>query len=97
MDSVTINGRTFQFESFTHEGELGDSSWTDFYEGIEKVNRKKYWLFGKSYVKEVPIYAFTIQEHSKDRSLTKKWWKEVIEKEIVMLDRAVELKQGRLI
>ena len=96
MREIEINGRTFQYETFSSESEWGSSEWTEFYEGTEIVKRKKWGLFGPTIIKTVPKHVFTIYEDANNPKLTKKWWWKRITKEIELLDRAKEVEDGHL-
>jgi hypothetical protein len=100
MKEITVNGRVFQYETFSKavSGEFGETYyWTEFYQGIEEKWVKKYWLFGEKILKRIPILRFKIHQDSNNERLPKSWWRETIEKEVELLDRREQLEKGELI
>ncbi len=99
MKSVTIEGRTLQYETKWYSmGEYGEYPVTIFYEGTETVTKRTGFLgLGPKVTKEVPKQIFKIHEDSKNTELTKDWWKKAIEHELELLDRKAQIERGELI
>jgi hypothetical protein len=105
MRSVTIDGRTFHYETYeSNDSEWGSSYWTDFYEGYEEVEKTVWcghlfaWFKFKKVKVMVPKFAFVL--HGMDANnpnITKEEWKKKISREIELLNRSEELRRGELI
>lgn len=96
MKSITINGRSFQYEVFQSTSEWGESTWTEFYEGVKTVKYRKWGLFGTQLEKTVPVHVFTIHEDANNPRKSKKWWWKRINEEIELLNRKEEIEKGEL-
>ena len=100
MKEITVNGRVFQYETFSKDfsGEFGETYyWTEFYEGVTEKWVRKYIFWGEKVLKIVPTLRFTIPADSDNEFLPKSWWREKIEKELELLDRREQLEKGELI
>ena len=42
MKKITIKGREFEYKTFYDCSEHGDYEWTEFYDGLEEIVKKKY-------------------------------------------------------
>lgn len=95
MQTITIDGQTFDYETVWNHGQ--DFPSTHFYQDIETYSYRKYLFFGKVITKTRPKLVFTIYADSKNINLTKGWWLEKIRHEIELLGRAQEIEKGELI
>ena len=92
--TITIAGRTLSFQVI-----LSDESYdrTEFFEGTETYNYKKWILFGKTITKEIPKHVFTISEVITNPNISKKWWEKKILEEIKILERKEQIERGEFI
>lgn len=99
MKSITIAGRTFQYETLwvTYGEDIGSDPVTIFYEGTKIVTYRKWWIFGPKLEKEVPREVFRIYADSNDIDLSKSWWFSRISNKVELLNRREEIEKGELI
>lgn len=96
MKDITIDNRIFQYEITTYEcGSIGYE--TKFYQGTTSLIKKKYILFGKEYVVEEPKYAFSINCNIETLYLSKEKVKELINEQLIIFDRKLEIEKGDVI
>lgn len=97
MKEITINGKTLQYQTFWDGNEAGEWCWTEFYDGFKTVEKRKRWWSKEKVTLEILNEVFTINEDSQNPRITKDWWKKQIEKELELLNRSEQLKNGELI
>jgi hypothetical protein len=99
MKEITIQGRTFQYETWWEpygEG-IFDDPVTIFYDGKQTVNYRKWRIFGPVLQREEPKEVFRIYADSEDEKLSKTWWTNKISDRIELLNRKEEIEKGELI
>ena len=79
MKSLIINNRILKYEVLTYIHEYGQYKYTNFYEGENKIEYKKYWLFGPICFKYKPKLIFTLPMNIEDINILRC----VIRKEIL--------------
>jgi hypothetical protein len=94
MKSLTINNRTFYYDNYV---DRYMNPTTDFYEGIEKGVRKKYFLFGEKITITKQKYVFSLGIDIESPYLSKEDVRKYILKEIKILDRTKEIENGEII
>ncbi len=80
--------------------ELKHDEWgteTCFYEGLEEVTTKKYWLWGEKTTKLYPKHIFTLFIDVEDNSFTKNEIRSRIERHLELLNRTQEIEHGIII
>lgn len=97
MRSVTIKGKTFHYIIQYDCSEYNDYYWTEFYQETYTETYKKYWLFGPTLTREVPIILFKLGFNIEDKYFTKKYVRERIEIQVELLEREEEIKRGEII
>jgi hypothetical protein len=101
LKTITIDGRELQYERCFNSSEWGDSTWYNFYEGttIRTTAYKRFIFFGETITvtESKPKHIFTIHRDIESKHLTKKEVRNMIEKELELLDREEEIKKGNLI
>jgi hypothetical protein len=99
MKSIEINGRNLQYDSGYGSDIAGDWEATHFYEGTEKVKRRRWVGFFKweTYEVEEPKLLFTIDANINSTRLSKSWWRKMIKHELSLVDRKGEIERGELI
>jgi hypothetical protein len=99
MKEITIQGRTFQYETWweSYGEDVGADPVTIFYDGKQTVNYRKWWIFGPVLQREEPKEVFRIYADSEDAKLSKTWWSDKIRDKIELLNRKEEIEKGELI
>lgn len=97
MKSITINNKTFYYVVQLNCTEYGNYYWTEFYQETYTETYKKYWLFGPTLTREIPIILFQLYCDIEDKYLTKSDVKERIQRQVELLDREEEIKRGEII
>ena len=97
MGSVTIKDKTFHYTVQYDCSEYGDYYWTEFYQETYTKTYKKYWLFGPTLTREIPIILFKLGLNIEDKCFTKKDIKERLDRQIELLEREEEIKRGEII
>lgn len=97
MKTITIQGKTFEYEIFCDVDQWGESFYTEFYSGTETFTRRKYFIFGKKETLTRPKLVFTIYDNIEDHRRTKEDTRNKIEREVELLNRKEEIKRGELI
>lgn len=97
MKKITIKGREFEYETFFDCSEYGDYEWTEFYDGLEEITKKKYIFFGEKKTFFIPKFIFKVYMNIEDPSYTKTDIRKVLEKRVELLERSEEIKRGEII
>ena len=97
MKSITINGRTFQYQIYADYDQFGDNVSTCFYDGTEIIKHKKYWFFGEVISKEEPKIVFELPFSIEDHSMTKEQVRSHIERAVTLLNRREQIQRGEII
>lgn len=97
MGKVNIKGRELKYIVQYDCSEYGDYYWTQFYEETYTKTYKKFWLFGPTLTKEVPIVLFTLHLNVEDEYYTKSDIRTKISRKLELLDRKEQIKRGELI
>ncbi len=97
MKTLTINNRTFEYETFYDVSEYGTHEYTEFYQGTITKTRKMFWFFGPEIIEVKPRLVFTIYSDIENKSYTKKQVRSWIEYQVELLDREEEIKRGEII
>lgn len=97
MGKVNIKGRDLKYIIQNHCSEYGENYWTEFYEETYTKTYKKFWLFGPTLTKEVPIVLFTLHLNVEDEYYTKSDIRTKISRKLELLDRKEQIKRGELI
>jgi hypothetical protein len=94
---VTLMGHTFKYFVEFDCSEHTETYRTSFYKETTKHRRKKWFLFGPIIEIEEPVVLFKIYDNAHSRFIPKSWWRKEIEKQIEILYREEEIKNGELI
>ncbi len=97
MKSITVNGRTFQYQIYADPDQWGDNISTCFYDGTETIKHKKYWLWGEIISKEEPKIVFELPFNIEDDHLTKGQVRERLERAVELLTRREQIQRGEII
>lgn len=97
MKSITINNKTFYYVVQYVCSEYDNYYLTEFYQETYTETYKKYWLFGPTLTREVPIILFELAINIEDKYFTKKDIRERIERQVELLEREEEIKRGEII
>jgi hypothetical protein len=98
MKELEIRGRKYQYEIFSDCNEYDGLTYeTEFYQGTKIVSKRKYLLFGKRIVKEIPKFAFKVFFNIEDPSFTKSFVRAAVEKQAELLYRQEEIDRGEII
>lgn len=97
MKKITIKGREFEYKTFYDCSEHGDYEWTEFYDGLEEIVKKKYIFFGEKKTYFIPKLMFKVYKNIEDPSYTKSDIKKIIEKQVELLERSKEIERGEII
>lgn len=97
MGKVNIKGRELKYIVQYDCSEYGDYYWTQFYVETYSKTYKKFWLFGPTLTKEVPIVLFTLHLNVEDEYYTKSDIRTKILRQLELLDRKEQIKRGELI
>lgn len=95
--SIIIHDRILYYQSFHDSSEVGSLEWTEFYEEIETITRKKWFFFGPIVTFTRPKVLFKIYANADNERLTKDWWREKIAHQLELLERKEQIKNGELI
>ena len=97
MGKVNIIGRELKYIVQCVGSEYGDYYWTEFYEETYTKTYKKYWLFGPTLTKEVPIVLFQLSLNVEDEYYTKSDIRSRILRQLELVDRKEQIERGELI
>ena len=94
---IEIDSRKFQYAVQYEANEADSYEYTEFYDGMEIKTRKKWIFWGETIEIARPKKVFTIWSDINNPRLTKEWWRREIRKEIELLKRSEEIKNGQVI
>ena len=97
MKTLNVNGKEFQYEVESYSGEFGYYHETLFYDGYETYSRRKYFLFGDIVTISKPKWVFTIHCDIESEYYTKSEIRGKIEKQVELLERKKQIKNGEII
>jgi hypothetical protein len=89
--------RTLNYEIVCVDSEFGCKNITKFYEGIETITKRKYWLFGPKITKEQPKHIFDLYLDITSPNYTKREIKLKLFKKLELLNRVSEIERGEII
>lgn len=80
MKDIIIDNKLFQYKClcWIDSTDSYGMEWTQFYYGIKQIIYRKYLLFGKKIIKEMPKEAFTIPMNIEDKTKSKEDIKKII-------------------
>ena len=97
LKTINIDERVLGYKVCHDVSEVDSYSWTEFYEGVVPVTRRKYWLFGEKITVNEPKLIFKISRDIEDTSYTKSQVRAWIERKLELMGRAEEIKRGEII
>lgn len=86
-----------EYKIFHDVNEWGEGYFTEFYEGLNIIKRKKYWLFGEVITETEPNLLFTLDFSIESAFYTKGKVRRIIEEKLELMGRKEELKRGEII
>ena len=97
MKTLDVNGRIFQYKRFCNIGEYGDSEWTEFYDGLEAKQKRKFIFFGEIITYTIPKFVFRVPYNIEDPNHLKSAVRKTIESYVELLGRQEEINKGEII
>lgn len=97
LKDITFNGRKFQYVVNHHASEYGDYVNTSIFEGTETITKQKYWLCGPMITETKPKEIYTIGYDIERVDKTKAEVRASFQRMVDLLDRAEEIKNGKII
>jgi hypothetical protein len=101
MKEIVVLDKTYQYKIKCRDSEFGLYFITKFYDGVDIIRYKKFWLFGKELKKAVPKFFFKVDYSIESTTITKQELKLNLEKEfsrqLGLKNRKLEIKNGELI
>ena len=93
MKTLKYKNRIFQYEIISSDM----IPETMFYDGVETVTRKKYYIFGKDISYTKPKYVFSIYVNIEDPRRDKASIRGLVGKQVSILERREEILNGDII
>jgi len=98
MKPLTYKGKRFYYTLNYSCSEYGDSEWTNFYSTeLETYTERKYWLFGPKVEKTRYPMLFQILTNIESKGNTKKDIQGYLNRQLSLLDREEEIKNGEIV
>lgn len=95
MKELTIRGKTLQYKVFVNEYDSYD--YTEFYMGTYTVSKRKYIFFGETITEVKHKHVFTIYKNIEDKHYSSIEIRELILRELGLLDREAQINRGEII